>query len=157
MNLDKELSKLYPWILYMAKRYCKHQQDAEDLANDTIYKILVNRSRFDCNKSLRAWCFIVLRNTYITMYNRYYTLSFVGYDVVMENSSTSSASDSVLFRDVVSAIRRCYQKSCCMDCVIFFAKGFSYDEISEILNIPVNTVRSRISYGRKQLYQELNS
>lgn len=157
MNFDKELSKLYPWILYMAKRYCEHQQDAEDLAGDTMYKILVNRNRFDCTKSLRSWCFIVLRNTYITMYNRHNMLNFVGYDVVMETRSASCASDLVLFKDTVASIRRCFKKSCCIDCVIYFAEGYSCDEISEILNIPINTVRSRISYGRKQLYRELNS
>ncbi|EFG13756.1 conserved hypothetical protein [Bacteroides xylanisolvens SD CC 1b] len=38
---------------------------------------------------------------------------------------------------------------------MYYASGYSYDEISEILNIPVGTVRSRISSGRKQLCQEL--
>lgn len=37
---------------------------------------------------------------------------------------------------------------------MYYASGYSYDEISEILNIPVGTVRSRISSGRKMLLQE---
>ena len=39
---------------------------------------------------------------------------------------------------------------------MYYASGYSYDEISEILHIPVGTVRSRISFGRKKISQELN-
>ena len=40
---------------------------------------------------------------------------------------------------------------------MYYAEGYSYEEISEILNIPVGTVRSRISSGRKFLLQEISS
>ena len=40
-------------------------QDAEDLAGDTVYKLLVNRDKFDCSKPLQPWCLIIMRNTYI--------------------------------------------------------------------------------------------
>lgn len=42
MDFEKELSDLYPWILRMARRYYYSIQDAEDLASDTVYKMLVN-------------------------------------------------------------------------------------------------------------------
>ena len=61
---------------------------------------------------------------------------------------------SILFDDLVSIIQRCAKKSRCIDSVMYYASGYSYDEISEILNIPVGTVRSRISSGRKMLLQE---
>lgn len=84
-------------------------------------------------------------------------MTFVGYDVELEKQFYNSTLDLTLFKDTVATIRRCFRKSHRIDCVIYFVKGYSYDEISEFLNIPVGTVKSRISYGRKQLYRELSS
>ena len=39
---------------------------------------------------------------------------------------------------------------------LFFRQGFSADEIAAILGIPAGTVRSRLSYARKALRDELN-
>ena len=97
-----------------------------------------------------------MQNTYITQYNRNSLIHFIGYDSAVENASSDYASNLAMFNDVLSAIRRCAQKSCCMDSLIYCAQGYSYDEISELLNVPTGTVRSRISFGRKMLYQELD-
>ena len=156
MDFEKEVSEIYPWILRVAKRFCRSMQDAEDLAGDTVYKMLINRDKFDVSKPLKPWCLAVMQNTYITQYNRNSLIHFIGYDSAIENASSDYASNLAMFNDVVSAIRRCAQKSCCMDSLIYCAQGYSYDEISELLNVPAGTVRSRISFGRKMLYQELD-
>lgn len=157
MDFDKELKDIYPWILHLAGKFCRCREDAEDLANDIIYKLLVNRDQFVGDKSLKPWCLAVMRNVYITKYNRQSLVTFVDYGSVPEFSSSCSSEYLTLFDDTLTAIKRCIRKSHCMDCVIYFAKGYSYNEISEFLNIPIGTVRSRISYGRKLLFQELNS
>ena len=41
MDFEKELSEIYPWILKVARKFCCSMQDAEDLAGDTVYKLLV--------------------------------------------------------------------------------------------------------------------
>lgn len=156
MDFDKELSKLYPWVLRIARKYCWSLQDAEDLAGEAIYKILLNRDKYDESKPLKPWCLVIMINTYITKYNHNSLIQFIGYDAILENSFSYNTSDVTTLHDILSAIHRCARKSCCIDSVIYYAKGYSYDEISHILDIPVSTVRSRISFGRKILFQELN-
>ena len=141
MDFEKELSDLYPWILRMARRYYYSIQDAEDLASDTVYKMLVNRDKFDRNRDMKPWCLIVMQNTYITQYRRKSLIPFINYPDVVER---------------LSIIQRCARKSCCIESVTYYAEGYSYDEISDILNIPVGTVRSRISFGRKILFRAFN-
>jgi len=46
--------------------------------------------------------------------------------------------------------------SCCIECVLLYAKGYSYDEIAERIGIPVGTVKSRVSAGRKMLREALD-
>ena len=88
-------------------------------------------------------------------YNRNSLIHFTGLDMVDGSAISNCTAHSILFDDLVSTIQRCAKKSRCIDSVMYYASGYSYDEISEILNIPVGTVRSRISSGRKQLCQEL--
>lgn len=156
MDFEKELSELYPWILRVAKKFCRSMQDAEDLAGDTVYKMLINQDKFDKSKPLKPWCLAVMQNTYITQYNRNSLIHFIEYDLEMEKISSDNAASMVMFNDIMCAIHRCAQKSLCMDSLIYCAQGYSYDEISELLNISIGTVRSRISFGRKILNQELN-
>ena len=152
-NFDQELSDIYPWLLRMARRYCYTTQDAEDLVGDTVYQVLLNRDRFDLSKDIKPWCLIVMRNTYITSYNRSSLVHFTGYDIVAENHSSDNPYCLVIYNDIISIIKRCSQESRCIDSVVYCAKGYSYDEISEILHIPIGTVRSRIAFGRKKLVQ----
>lgn len=154
-NFDQELSDIYPWLLRMARRYCYSMQDAEDLVGDTVYKVLLNRDRFDLSKDIKSWCLIVMRNTYITSYNRSSLVHFAEYDIIAENRSVGNPYNMIIYNDIMAAIMRCSQKSRCIDSVIYWARGYSYDEISNLLHVPVGTVKSRISFGRKILHQEL--
>lgn len=156
MDFEKELSELYPWILRVAKKFCRSMQDAEDLAGDTVYKLLINQDKFDTSKPLKPWCLAVMQNTYITQYNRNSLIHFIEYDLEIEKISSDNASSMLMFNDIMGVINRCAQKSRCIDSLVYCAQGYSYDEISELLNISVGTVKSRISFGRKILNQELN-
>ena len=154
-DFDEQLSEIYPWVQRTARKFCFSLQDAEDLANDTIYKLLLNRDKFDCSKPLKPWCLVIMLNTYITQYNHNALIHFTDYDSVVNKVNFDYTINTVLFNDLLSVIHRCAKKSCCIDSVMYYAKGYSYDEISEILNIPVGTVRSRISSARRFLFHEL--
>lgn len=155
MDFEREISLIYPWLVKVARKYCWSTQDAEDLANDTVYKALLNKDKFEIGRPLKPWCEVIMQNTYITNYNRKSIIRFVDYDDAYQVVSLRFASDRALLREILSVIRRCAFKSCCIECVILCAKGYSYDEISRQLDIPVTTVRSRISFGRELLKREL--
>ena len=69
MDFEKELSEIYPWILKVARKFCCSMQDAEDLAGDTVYKLLVNRDKFDCSKPLQPWMHIRLLKQRLKLWN----------------------------------------------------------------------------------------
>lgn len=56
MSFEQALLEIYPWIFRVARRFCSSVQDAEDLAGDTVYKILQNQDKFDCSKPMKPWC-----------------------------------------------------------------------------------------------------
>ena len=121
MDFEKELSEIYPWILKVARKFCCSMQDAEDLAGDTVYKLLVNRDKFDCSKPLQPWCLIIMRNTYIIRYNRNSLIHFTGLDMVDGSAISNCTAHSILFDDLVSTIQRCAKKSRCIAFAMFSA------------------------------------
>lgn len=156
MDFEREIIDIYPWIIRMARKYCWSMQDAEDLANDTVYKALLNKDKFEVGRPLKPWCEVIMQNTFITNYNRKSIIRFVDYDNdAYHVMSIRIASERAFLHEILSVIRRCALKSCCIECVLLRAKGYSYEEISQLLNIPVTTVRSRISFGRELLRREL--
>ena len=155
MDFEREIVSIYPWLVRIARKYCCSIQDAEDLANETVYKALLNRDNFDIGRPLKPWCEAIMINTYITCYNRKALIHFVNYEDVYHIVSHSVTSDRILLHELFSIIRRSALRSCCIECVILCAKGYSYCEISQIMCIPVATVRSRISLGRNVLRKEL--
>lgn len=155
MDFNSEIAKIYPWLLNTARKYYSSMYDIEDLVGDTICKVLCNKDKFEDGRDLKPWCEIIMRNTYITNYNRKSLIQFTTYDSCLDIYSDHSTSDNTIAYDVISAIKRCNDRSCCIECVIYYAEGYSYEEISKKLNIPIGTVRSRISWGREMLKKEL--
>lgn len=156
VDFDKEVADLYPWLLRLAKRYCSSHEDAEDLAGDTICKVLDHRDKFQKDKPLKPWCCAVLANTYFTKFKKNLLISFVSYDSVVDMRSAFNPFNNLCYNEIVSAIQRCTKRTKCMNCLLLYTQGFSHEEISLSLDIPIGTVRSRISFSRKALALELN-
>ena len=138
----------YQWILGMARKYCRNIMDAEDLAEETIYKILSNKRKFDSSKSFRPWCSVIMLNTYITAYNHDLLIRFDSEEKADYVHSYFDAENETLKNELYE---KCRCKSCSVDCAVMYAEGYSYEEIAKKMNIPAGTVRSRISYAREMI------
>ena len=143
--------KHYKWIMQSSYKYCKNKMDAEDLASDTILKILLNENNYDENKPFKPWCSVIMLNTYITAYNRDLLVHFEDEDKARNEMSATDTEQRVRLSEIIEIVNRCRMKSCSVDCVMMYALGYSYDEIAGAMHTPVGTVRSRISYGRDML------
>lgn len=156
MNIEELVIKHVAWIRKKARRYYSDEYDADDLASETIYKCLNQGKRFDSERSFKPWALTIMENTYITQYNRRRCVLFTGLDDYDPYSDSEGADQRASVRRILSVIRECARKSCCIDCVLLYAKGYSYDEIADIEGIPVGTVKSRVAAGRKMLREALD-
>lgn len=155
LNLYTMLNSLviehYQWIMQSAFKYFRNKMDAEDLAEETILKILTNKHNYDGNKPFKPWCSVIMLNTYITAYNHDSLIRFDDEDKAKNEVSLFDTEQQVRLSEMLGIIDTCRLKSCSVDCVMMYADGYSYDEIACSMSIPVGTVRSRISYGRDML------
>lgn len=67
MEIEHLLIENITWFRRKAQLFCPNGEDAEDLASETIEKILMSRDRFDSNKDFRPWALTILRNTFISI------------------------------------------------------------------------------------------
>lgn len=155
MNIEHLVVDNIAWLRNRAMLFCQNEVEAEDLAGETIEKILRNRDRFDPCKSFRPWALTVMRNTFITQYNRRKCVPFTDMDEDYAYTSPYTAEQRLELSHILYTLRACARKSVAIECVILYAKGYNYEEIAELLDIPKGTVMSRISNGRKMLRNAL--
>jgi RNA polymerase sigma-70 factor (ECF subfamily) len=142
--------------------------DAEDLVQDTYLKAFRAANQFKPGTNLRAWLFTILHNA---ARNRARDRARDHVDVdsdaverAMENAAApqgaAATPESLLLRDTlapdlqaaIDALPAAFREAVWLRDV----EEFSYAEIAEMLQVPVGTVMSRISRGRRLLFDRLH-
>src|SRR5215510_13128907 len=151
-----------------ALRLTRNAADAEDLVQETYLKAFRAADRFEPGTNLRAWLFTILHNT---ARNRARDRAREGLTVDSEavDQAADGASyglsmpvatpEALLMKETltpelqaaVDELPEAFRQAVWLRDV----EEFSYAEIAEMLNIPVGTVMSRISRGRRMLFEKL--
>lgn len=154
MDFASELISQLPWLRQMAHRYCKGEDDIQDLVSETVLRLWQARNSFDENHAFRSLAYKVMQNIHINQYNRSKCITFV--EKFQTEPTTSAHADALIrAKQVIQSVRQASKQSVCIRPVIMYALGYSYQEIAEILSIPMGTVQRRIHEGRKVLKKEL--
>ena len=160
-----------PQLFSTALRMTRNRSDAEDLVQETYIKGWRSFHTFQEGTNLRAWLFRIMTNTYINKYNAQKRKGTeVELDDVEElflykrlgsidqSQLSSSAEDQMieLFTDdEVKNALEALPEDFRMPVLLSDVDGFSYKEISEMLEIPIGTVMSRLHRGRKAMQKML--
>jgi len=149
--------------LYNFARWLVHNQnDAEDLVQETYLKALRGFGSFQPGTNFRAWIYRILRNTFLSSRSTVERRMTVAMDEEEDSSTlptTLSTPESLL-------IERCGNETvqCAIEQlpVIFRevillcdVEEASYQEIAEILSIPIGTVMSRLARARRAVRESL--
>ncbi len=157
-TIDKLSGNLKPYAL----RLTRDIEDANDLMQETILKAFSNREKYTEGTNLKAWMYTIMKNTFITNYQRMMrkkTFIDSTNNLHYINSTSVSIENSVYekfaMKDINLAIEKLpdtYKKPFTMH-----FRGFKYHEIAEKLNIPIGTVKNRIHIARKELKFKLGN
>ena len=157
------------WIdgLYgAALRLTRNRADAEDLVQDTYLKAFRSSDSFKPGTNLRAWLFTILHNHFLNDRRR------ANSSPVEVDSETADKAAAVVPVQGESAEDRLVRRvndaevRAALDSLpekfreaiwLRDVEGFSYVEIAGMLAVPVGTVMSRISRGRRLLAKQLRN
>ncbi|RYC70750.1 RNA polymerase sigma factor [Spirosoma sordidisoli] len=145
-----------PFIRHAARRFLTNSDDAQDLAQDVMVRVLLNEKNFDRGTDLKAWLYCIVRNMFITAYQRKKRVSRVdlsdelysGMDVL--GSVESGADELMHMQSVLVAVNGLVPRY--REPLLLFIQGWMYEEIAAHIGLPVGTVKNRIHVARKYLH-----
>ena len=138
-----------------------NRADAEDLVQDAVLRAFEAFPRFRPGTNLRARLFRSLRNPYVDLLRKRGRQAELAGTVEMAAESDPAVEEfkAQLVReragaDVEAALVR-LPAELRMVLLLVDGEGMRYDEVAEVMDCPVGTVRSRLHRGRRLLRQQL--
>jgi RNA polymerase sigma-70 factor (ECF subfamily) len=151
--MNQLLGRHFNYVTALCRRMLKDQYRAEDARQDALFQAARRIATFDGRASFRTWLHAITRNVCLNEIRsqaRRATVPIddesmparVAHDRIAERLDVESALAAVnpVFRDAL---------------VLWFMFDMSYNDISDILGVELNTVRSRLRRGKEELKQLL--
>ena len=148
-------------------RLTSDPNDAEDLVQDTIVKAYRFFSSYEKGTNAKAWLFRILKNSYINNYRKKskkpqevdYDEVATFYETIRAERTESSDLEDKMFReliddDISNALDEIPEdfRTVVLLCDV---EEFTYEEIANMLDVPIGTIRSRLHRGRNLLKAQL--
>jgi len=149
--LKKYSKELFSYAVFLTRNL----EDAKDLYQDTCVKALDAKNEINKTKNIRGWLRTVMRNHFITNYRKSKVRASIQ---IEEHDPYDSVLPTYILPDSMTLTKEIIDKiealpSTVKRTLILRMNGHRYKEISDKLDINLNTVKSRIHRARKQLKQ----
>lgn len=153
-ELVQEMGNLRKFAL----RLTRNNSDADDLVQATLLRALEKKELFQDNTNLFSWTSKIMFNLFASQYRhkRKFETQYDPEPALMDMSvepTQEATVDLAIVRESMKQLSAEHREILGMVCI----RGLRYEEVSEALQIPVGTVRSRLSRARAQLQTLLMS
>jgi len=144
-------------IFNMSYQFAGSFQEAEDLTQDIFLKLHHSLAKYDFKKNFTAWFLTIAKNYLIDEYRRTKWEKKKRDDFDEHLPSAAAADDPELSlveeekRKVLWEALNRLSNDMRLAIILKEIQGKKYEEVAEILDLPVGTVKSRINRGRLQL------
>ncbi|HPG10246.1 MAG TPA: RNA polymerase sigma factor [Chitinophagaceae bacterium] len=134
---------------------------ADDLYQDTLYKALANKDKYNVGTNIKAWLFTIMRNIFINNYRRKAKQKTIFDSTPNEyflnsnqNAVANSAEGNLRMKEIQEALKQLPEIF--RTPFLLYFDGYRYNEIAEMLVEPLGTIKSRIHFARKLLKEQLS-
>lgn len=153
------LSQNYPIVYGYLLKLSYNEELAKDVTQETMVKAILNIEGFKGQSKFSTWLIQIANNYYFNLKKKDKRLLFTDIDVLdVFASDIESIEDQYIKKDQFIKVMthlKTYKETQRMPFILKHYYGYSYEEIANILNCPIGTVRSRIHNTIKKLQGEL--
>jgi RNA polymerase sigma-70 factor, ECF subfamily len=138
-----------PSLRRYARALLRDKDCADDLVQDTLLRGL-DKVHLYRTGDLRAWLFTIMHNQYVNWVRRWVKQ---GEAIVVEKVTLASPAPqlpNLELRELKSAIARLTEEQR-ETLLLIGLEGMKYEEVAKICDVPIGTVRSRLSRAREEL------
>ena len=163
----EKLISLYEKKIYnYCYRMTNNHEDAEDLAQEVFIKVYRNLNKFKGNSKFSTWIYRIAYNTCVDKYRKKRKAKIFSLDYFNDEGvgNMQPVSDNPLPEDEVIQKERYERIQACIASlkpkyktviILRDIQNYSYEEIAEILQLPLGTVKSHINRARAALTDAL--
>ncbi|OEJ99535.1 sigma-70 family RNA polymerase sigma factor [Roseivirga misakiensis] len=164
---DKEFMPHVDSMYNFAYRLTFDEDDAKDLVQDTYLKAFRFINSFERGTNAKAWLFRILKNSFINEFRKKSKQpAKVDYNEVEQFYNSDDAGEQIttdlrvetvqhMIGDEISGALNGIPVDFRTVIILSDLEGFTYEEMSKILDIPIGTVRSRLHRARNMLKDKL--
>jgi len=167
---DQLILKYRERVYAMIYNMTSNREDAADLTQDAFIKAFQSINRFQGQSSFFTWLYRIAINSTLTHIRKNKLRSFFSFDKVHEDAAVSSLINQltdkqnvqrdVFVSELQERLNEAMQKLSIPHrtvVTLFEIDGLSHEEIAEIMDCSIGTVRSRLHYAKQLLQSELKS
>lgn len=162
ITLNNEICNHQSCLEAFAMKFTNDVEDANDLVQDTIIKAIRYHNLYKQGTNLRGWLYTIMKNTYINEYRKgVRRTSFIetsedlsSYQLY-NSASGNLGENKFVMEDINKALGKLQPEYATP--FLRYLEGYKYQEISEEMNIPIGTVKTRIHIARQQLKNSLKA
>ena len=155
-NFLKEALPQMQSVYWMSLSLTKNHAVAEDLVQDTYREAWTSFARYEPGSNCKAWLFRILFRQWGKQCRSRPFREIDVADVPESRVAAEPGFDKVLEGEEILEIAGTLPKDYQTILVLADVEGFSYREISELLEIPIGTVMSRLNRARSLLRRKLS-
>ena len=160
IDFDKMLIDNTTFLQPFAFSLTRDNERAKDLLQETIFRALANREKYNVGTNIKAWLYTIMRNIFINNYRRKAKQQtifdnsendfFINYNQFSISNHAEGDLKLKEIRKAVSDLPAIFKNPFSLYC-----DGYKYHEIAELLEEPLGTIKSRIHFARKLLKAQL--
>lgn len=165
-TFDEVYNKNYNQILYFVNGWVKNMIEAEDITAKVFIKLNENFDKYDVYQAkISTYLHVIAKSMIIDFFRTNHKDKYVNvnnfvdndgkeiFQFVDENTNDNIENDELKnsINDALNNLKPKYKEIA----VLYFVKELSYKEISNILDLPMGTVKGNISRVRKMLQENL--
>ena len=122
---------------------------AIDTVQETFIKTYINLNGFNTTKKFSSWIYRIAHNESLNLIKKYNKEVMMPEDI--DFKSTEDIEEEFIQKEIVEKVNKCLQNIPLIysePLILFFIEEKSYEEISDILQIPMGTVATRINRAK---------
>ena len=138
----------------------RDSEAAKDLFQETLYRALANKDKYNVGTNIKAWLYTIMRNIFINNYRRktkQNTIFDSSPNEFLLNQKQVAVNDTpegnLRVKDIQGAIHNLPEIF--RNPFLLYFDGFKYHEIAGMLMEPLGTIKSRIHFARKLLKAQI--
>ncbi len=134
--------------------------DAKDLYQETMLRALLNQEKYQFGTNLKAWLYTIMRNIFINNYRRNKKFLKVenetAAELLMNEKKTVSNNgwSNLRMAEIKKVMNR--MPDVFRTSFELYYIGYKYQEIADLTQEPLGTIKSRIHFARKMLTAQLD-